>query len=133
MPSAGPSLTPGGAAGALAAGSMFSPQGKVWRFGVCADRFDLDVAFAIDTRRGRDPIVAAAELQPMAGVVEEADGAGAGAFQSRAEFLNGSLHGDLIRVAARDHVESEAGQCIADQFRVVGGIGQGAAGIVAVA
>ncbi len=69
----------------------------------------------------------------MAGVVEEADGAGAGAFQSRAEFLNGSLHGDLIRVAARDHVESEAGQCIADQFRVVGGIGRGAAGIVAVA
>ena len=100
---------------------------------VRADRFDLHVALPLDARGGRDQVVAAAELHPVARIIEKPHGTRARLFQSRAEFLNRPLHGDLVGIAARNDVESQGRQCVADQFGVIGGVGQGAAGIIAVA
>jgi hypothetical protein len=94
---------------------------------------DFHITLALDLRGRGNQIVLAVQLHTMARVVEKTHRRGTGFLEARAEFLDRTLHRGLVCVGARNDFESQLLERLADQARIVGGVGQRASGVAAVA
>ncbi len=88
------------------------------------DRLDIDVGFPLDLRLHRDQEVLALDLQPVAGIIEEAGRLGARIAELVAEVDDRPLHRVLVSVLHLDHVEPDPTQGLCHQLRIIGRIGE---------